>query len=506
MSILHALITFFAISLALASDECPEATSLLQVGMIVQGSPLLQHEQDQMSAGANARSQQEKGNIMALEGGSETCASMDNHGTYFSINVTIGEANLEEVVQTFPLVADTGSNAIVVPDCSCKLRGCSAALNCFDPNKSSSFKLLSHTDTAGKSHTTLEKLSYGSGSIVVAVASDLVKVGGAVANMTKGVYLMVDRRQLLIKGDFEGILGLGVPGSPDDAPLFAQASSVNTYTICFNEAKPGVLKMNVGALANPMTNIGEVHWGLDLQGMSVGNESAPSLFCNPSSKKPYMKTACGAIPDSGTTLMLGAREQVLKLQATICDQWPRCKNASLTLPAPAAKAEVFNQLLFACDNWLKENPNELSTMPPIYITLAGAEGVPQKIELPATAYVLETEQQLFKDIVVKIFGVLPVRIPVRTGKVGKVCMSAFDVHEYDTIHNGPVWILGTPLFYTHTLGYDIGAVPPKISVESKPCIECGASTSLTNQEAVRASLRKVKGPLRQKRWSVSDKL
>jgi hypothetical protein len=346
-------------------------------------------------------------------------------------------------------------------------------------------------------------LSYGSGDIKVAVSSDVAKVDSVVANMTKGVYLMLDRRKLLVEGDFEGILGLGLPSPLDPTPMFTVVSGISTYTLCFNDGtKPGALYMKVGPLVNPMTNIGEVHWGLDLQGMSVGDdESAPALFCTPDSKKANMKTACGAIPDSGTTLMVGQKGQVHKLQETICDQWPRCVAASLASPHKK-KENVLSDMLLNCSAWLSEDNHELNEAPPLHITLAGAEGIPQKITIPGSAYILETVEELALKVHHKVFGI-PLDIDYHSGIFEKVCIPAFDVQDYVTTLNGPVWILGTPLFYTYTMGYDIGSHPPKISVEKKPCVECGGSQMemvSRIEDGAKISLRKVKGPLKQKKW------
>jgi hypothetical protein len=449
------------------------------------------------------------GEFLALEQGAESCYLMDNHEAYFSINVTIGSAVSGDPAQTFALIADTGSNALIVPDCKCtEHHGCNQGLNCFKQNESVTFQSISQKDAAGNYHPIISELSYGSGNIFVSQSSDLAAVGSVVANMTHGLYLMEDRRQLLIDGDFQGILGLGLPGSQGNAPLFTKVAGINTYTLCFNaDTQPGVIKMNAGALANPMTNIGQVHWGLDLQGMSVGNESVPVIFCDPATKLSNMTTACAAIPDSGTTMMIGPKEQVKKLQEAICDHWPRCKQIQLNFPQ-VPKVDILAELLFNCSDWLNESSDELSSMPPIYVTLAGAEGIPQKVKLPASAYILETEQELFKRVIVKMNGKLPVAVQIDTGIQKKVCVPAFNAEDvaYNTVLNGPVWILGTPLFYSHTIGYDIGVVPPKISVESTPCMECGGSQLKSRETGTLVSPRKLRGPLLQKIWNISQQL
>jgi len=59
---------------------------------------------------------------------------------------------------------------------------------------------------------------------------------------------------------------------------------------------------------------------------------------------------------------------------------------------------------------------------------------------------------------------------------GKVCLPAFGTMDYNTRANGPVWILGTPLFYQFVVGYDVSTNPPSISFSDQtktPCGTCG---------------------------------
>jgi len=70
-----------------------------------------------------------------------------------------------------------------------------------------------------------------------------------------------------------------------------------------------------------------MHWGVDFQGLSVGDAQAKVLFCDPSEKEEHQETACGLIPDSGTTLMMGPQAHVDKLYKSLCENWERCKEA-----------------------------------------------------------------------------------------------------------------------------------------------------------------------------------
>jgi len=71
-----------------------------------------------------------------------------------------------------------------------------------------------------------------------------------------------------------------------------------------------------------------------------------------------------------------------------------------------------------------------------------------------------------------------------TGRDGrsiqKVCAPAFGVMEYNTLTNGPVWILGTPFFYQFNVHFDLASDPPAVgfqSVEDEPCGTCSSSGS-----------------------------
>jgi hypothetical protein len=134
---------------------------------------------------------------------------LKNMGTHVEVDVTIGTPVNEDKPQVFSLIADTGSNNVIVPSCVCKQRSmaCSSNSACFTgTNVSSSFLLEKGSASDGSLQRTL---SFGSGDVDTVVAHDVVKLGH-VQHPIKGVLLMVDNQL-----DFEinGIIGLGVPGS-----------------------------------------------------------------------------------------------------------------------------------------------------------------------------------------------------------------------------------------------------------------------------------------------------
>lgn len=131
-----------------------------------------------------------------------TCTPLKNHGTHSTVDVSIGTPG-----QVFSVVADTGSNSLIVPSCLCQKAGrCNAGDRCFQgTNKSSTF--LIQTGGDGPPAT---RITFGSGTIDAVVATDIVKLGVIKVNMSNGILLMTDQA-LDITGSFEGILGLGLP-------------------------------------------------------------------------------------------------------------------------------------------------------------------------------------------------------------------------------------------------------------------------------------------------------
>jgi hypothetical protein len=267
--------------------------------------------------------------VSSRKPGGASCTALANHGSYFSVSIEVGTPS-----QTFDVVADTGSDAVIVQSCLCQEVGdCSASDRCFQGTARSS------TFSAGKEEEVpVITMEFGSGSIQSAISSDFVRVGSVQTTMDKGLLLMVSRH-LDISGPFEGILGLGqlqaeyYPPQRNGANAdlehvsgFLHQANVDRFSICFNDGtSPGVLRLGTEKQALALPSVGTLHWGLKLAGMSVGSSSAPSLFCSDSDSR-----ECGAIPDSGTTVMLGPEEHVREVFSGLCESWPRCQTAAAT--------------------------------------------------------------------------------------------------------------------------------------------------------------------------------
>eukprot|EP00439_Symbiodinium_sp_Y106_P013672 s1638_g1.t4 len=130
------------------------------------------------------------------------------------------------------------------------------------------------------------------------------------------------------------------------AIFFSQSLSPDLllHILSFLQNGDGVLGLHVNQSPSLwLRSLGQLHWGLELQGVSVG--SGQISFCAPKHKQPGQRTACGMIPDSGTTLINGPREQVLQLYEEICRSWPRCMEAQVALEQELGNLTAENQTL-----------------------------------------------------------------------------------------------------------------------------------------------------------------
>lgn len=452
------------------------------------------------------------------------CSPLKNHGTHFTVEIEVGTPG-----QKFDVVADTGSDNLIVASCICRDSGrCRKEDKCFrGTNQSSTFK----TPATQNGRTPALVLTFGSGQIEAVMASDVVKVGEVQTKMDDAVLLMVDQA-LSISGPFEGILGLGLPRTPEEdgmskAPAspfaqhngrsqalvhgkrpqgFLEHTGIRRFSMCFNDNQDGVLRLGGPAEQGALGSIGQFHWGLDFRGISVGSETTPVAFCDPSTKKAGQDTPCGAIPDSGTTVIMGDPTHLKSLFESLCDQWPRCKQESTN--SSYQKYELFQVLLLNCQDWMGNSTapdgstGGLHELPPIFFHLAGAGGTQRTLRLDGNSYVFSTREDEVHYVVKHLFGVFPVKVAVPTGRQRNVCIPAFASHQYTTVRNGPVWILGTPLFYEFQVGYDLQAKPPAITFADRPCGSCsGPALIAGDAERERGAVahrlpREVHGPMR----------
>jgi len=313
--------------------------------------------------------------------------------------------------------------------------------------------------------------------------------------------------------------------APAPKGLLEQAG-IERFSMCFNDGADGVLQIGSPAVEHSLGNIGKFHWGLDLQGLTIGNQTAMLNFCSKENMTKGQLSACGAIPDSGTTVIMGPKDQIGIMLENICDNWDRCRDNHTHLVKAAkkakeaaekeygfdpfghtiySKASVLSLLLLDCGSWLTESEG-LDELPPLHFHVAGSDGKKQSLKLPGWAYILESMSYDANNTYKHLEGLLQEDVLKNASNYKKVCSPAFGAMSYTTKENGAVWILGTPLFYEFHVGYDLKSEPPSISFVStheKPCDTCGGKASLlspqgrqTAAQTKRRRPRWVSGPLR----------
>lgn len=440
----------------------------------------------------------------------EACTKLKNAGSYFTAKIKVGT----DPGKTFDVVADTGSNSVIVTSCQCAISGtCTTADRCFNSTDSKTL----HVNQTKDGKVPVVTMGFGSGTIEAEIGSDKVAIGSVTADMDNQLLLMVDKA-LNLQGKFEGILGLGIPEDATDTishpPAATGDKSVKTkdtkrkyhtkgfleeagltrFSICFQDNgdggnNDGTLRVDTPALTNPLGSVGSMHWGLDFRGISVGNTTAPVSFCTAAELEanPALKTPCGAIPDSGTTLILGPRAQLITLYEDICDSWPRCTEAWALLPTLTltSKADLVETLLANCSGWINSTEQGLDEMPELNFHLKGSEGTDQIISFKGSQYIesgeldpsatasgsFEKRTTLKQEPAVEFLR----RQQAASQSRQFVCLPAMGTMEYATTANGAVWILGTPLFYAYQVSFEAATSPPSIQISKDPCTSCSSA-------------------------------
>jgi len=415
----------------------------------------------QRSASASMSGGRRLGEAVAVgngigEGG---CARLQNHGAFHTVTleaqvVQDGKGQLSQPLH-LQVIADTGSSAVILASCECRRTG-----SC-GPTGSESRCL----EVGVKGATVVAR--FESGTIQASLSSGRIKLGRAVARLEGGLLLMLDSSKTLREQSkeqgllFEGVLGLGparnrsasVESEGDGLPAIASRSfpelaEIGQLSLCFHrDGADGVLRYGSSAVpkrAVALSSVGKAHWALGFGGISIGGSTMPVQFCGGSST-----ASCTALPDSGTTLMMGPEDQLLTMYDGICDAWPRCREKAQLLSQE--KAEVFQALLLRCETWLPEGAG-FDELPPLHLHMVGFEGERAALRLPGVAYVVEIPQDS-----------------------SFACAPAFAPLELSTQDGGAVWILGTPLFYEFRVGFDLQSSPPKVSFSGRSCGSCDST-------------------------------
>jgi hypothetical protein len=247
----------------------------------------------------------------------------------------------------------------------------------------------------------------------------------------------------------------------------------------------------------------------------LGGGVAAGPLCSRETMREGQATPCGAIPDSGTTQIVGPQAHVDALLEAICDGWPRCSDNHSALVRAVEhaerviegtystqpiefnvhnKGEVLKMILSDCAVWLEEGG--LDELPPVHFHLAG-DSSKQTVTIPARTWVVEMVVEVPQFSFVHIGGVEVPVVSNSTTVTVEGCSHSFGPMEYDTQANGPVWILGTPLFYDYVVGYDMDQKTIALtSQEDEPCGTCDEKVGLVASRSG-ASSRRSRVPRRQ---------
>lgn len=447
--------------------------------------------------------------------GSSNCLLLANRGSHFTVELEVGTPPQGP----FSVLADTGSNSLIIQGCICQVSGrCvfDKPGHCFEGiGKSTSFSLFTENGEVkpqpGKRANPLQlRMSFGSGTIDGIVAKDVVRIGGFNLTMAEGFIEMVDQGLAIRGPTIEGILGLGLPSQAqakstsgllmyggeglENQPKvnsFLEQANISRFSLCFGPRGDGALQLDAAMASKPLGSYGTLHWGLGVDGISVAGAEVGATplhleLCTAASMRSGQETPCGIIPDSGTTMITGLSEHFAVIKAALCDAWPRCRRAIAHSVDPDMQtvsqrtlyqepnAQVFDKMLEDCSSWLNSSEEGVAELPALQFHVTGRGGERETLSLPGSAYILENQQSSIQVEYQDIPG--RGRIPVRKTQIFRTaCAAAFQYMPYKTVKNGPVFILGLPLFYKYRVHYDLHAAPPAMaftSLDEQPCGSC----------------------------------
>mmetsp|Transcript_8813 Transcript_8813/g.19601 ORF Transcript_8813/g.19601 Transcript_8813/m.19601 type:complete len:448 (-) Transcript_8813:85-1428(-) len=368
--------------------------------------------------------------------------TLTNHdNVQYSAPFTVGQ-------QVLPVIYDTGSFEIIVLSTLCTT--CSGDQVVYDSSKSTSFVA---SDLQAQHQ-------FGSGPVVSQMGFDSVHLGDAASPLSVSnvpFWQVLDHNIDVWNSNahFSGIVGLGhTPEVPQgfgadatsEEKTLLERLQIANFALCLQrgtDLPPGYLAFGPrvdsaimpGMGFHALEVVGNVHWGIKMMNFEVPGTDADPV-CNPS---------CGAIVDSGTSL--------------------------IAVP-PSAKP-----LIDALAGLIREDCSNVGSLPVLRFQLDGSI-----LELPPQAYVMKVvPSQQNNSVWGRIFGT-----PSRSTEAA--CVLAFMTID-KTSQFGPVWVLGMPfLRYYHTV-FDRAAKKVHISPSSPSCELTSDSqpTVLVNASALSGS-------------------
>eukprot|EP00747_Dinoflagellata_sp_TGD_P186307 gnl/TRDRNA2_/TRDRNA2_43283_c0_seq1.p1 gnl/TRDRNA2_/TRDRNA2_43283_c0~~gnl/TRDRNA2_/TRDRNA2_43283_c0_seq1.p1 ORF type:complete len:535 (+),score=126.73 gnl/TRDRNA2_/TRDRNA2_43283_c0_seq1:122-1726(+) len=384
----------------------------------------------------------------------------------FSAEIVLGGQKLRGIL-------DTGSFEVVVLSKKCtSCRKDTSGL--FEGN-------LSSTYTAG--HFTTQH-TYGSGTVVDSDAYDDLSIGPLKIRNQSFWEVEKAMMPILQQASFEAIVGVGPPGSSmtmvkqeleqleamrdkmkkagKEIPVnlkkvlealrekqkaqkhmkgLVQNLNMQRFSVCIGDKQgsPGYFTWNEPSpskhpkVFTPVPIVGKVHWGAKMQSVKI---DGLNLGCGES---------CGAIIDSGTTLIAAPTMVLEGLRAQLTDPNLDC--------------------------------SDLSSLPDLKFKLGDVE-----LSLPPKSYVGEFVGQVPQSI----WDILHFKPPSKT-KTVKRCVPLFMGMDKET-QLGPLWILGLPFFRKYYTMFDLGEAPQASVLENESVLvqrmnEDGSeSTEIENSE------------------------
>jgi len=378
----------------------------------------------------------------------------NHHDLIFSANaLSIGSPQ-----QTLHSIFDTGSFQPVVFSARCLgFAACyedSVPPDAYDPSNSTTYE---GTRSGDVHDADLVELTYGQGTVYAIYGRDNFVVGRSL--QARLSFLEVVSKQSSFEGlDSEGLTAVvGIGKTPAKSNVveqldlnqhrsFLEALDIGRFTVCIGRQplSPGKLVLNDNAIdlgeaeaAFPVDVVGHVHWGLRIQGITLGDESVACF-----------DDTCTAIADTGTSLLAVPSEVIQAVMKAIIDVNDDCSNIHL-LPSLAFK-------------------------------VAGPAGS-HDLVIPPDGYMALLDGYAAPDVwdVIKIwFGEDP-------GKISH-CVPLLMPQDESNPEFGQVMILGLPLFRQYIATFK-RSLPHEMHFEKSPadgdCMRRNRGTSLVEEEA-----------------------
>ena len=234
-----------------------------------------------------------------------TCLTARNYlNTQYTVQITVGDTS-------FWTVPDSGSFELLVPSATCNECRCvdSASECCTESRADSKQTYLGPTGELKQ-----VKMTFGQGPVMGSITNDRVRLNELSTSNQSVVLINEHKVQGYCESSYDGVLGLGhrryARESDQDTALLTTLG-VESFSICFgrNNDEPGRLIIGGGLPRLHYFDIpvvGTRHWAVQMRGAAFGGSGGSTRVCD---QPPH----CGAIIDSGTSLLAGPRELVSQL-------------------------------------------------------------------------------------------------------------------------------------------------------------------------------------------------